>query len=77
MLDNWEIPEPEEVPVPEITEPARPKVGIYVLNIISRKFHKASCVSAKKLIADNNYLCCDTREEALEMGYTPCRHCNP
>lgn len=49
----------------------------YVLNTSTMKFHKPSCWCVDK-IEDENY---DTykgnRDEVIEIGYSPCGHCDP
>ena len=39
-------------------------------------FHRPGCGSAKK-ISTNNLIRFETREEALDSGYSPCRNCKP
>ena len=47
----------------------------YVLNTKSKKFHKPSCNS---LPEDNNREdSMQSREAIIEMGYEPCKRCNP
>ena len=46
----------------------------YIGNKNSHKFHLPTCSS---LPAEKNQVLFDTREEAVEAGYTPCGNCNP
>jgi competence protein ComEC len=46
----------------------------YIGNINTKKFHFPSC---SYLPDEENQIILDTREEAIEQGYSPCGHCNP
>lgn len=48
----------------------------YVASSESTKFHVPSCGSAKN-INESNRIYFDTREEAIDAGYDPCKRCNP
>ena len=58
----------EEIIPPEVT---------YILNTNSRKFHKPSCRSVGQMKPENYQETSASREEVLEMGYTPCGNCKP
>ncbi|WP_143747179.1 hypothetical protein [Megasphaera sp. An286] len=48
----------------------------YVGNSHSMKFHSEGCRAEQKIRADHRvYL--ETREEAINAGYTPCGICKP
>lgn len=48
----------------------------YVGNSNSMKFHSEGCRAEQKIRADHRvYL--ETREEAINVGYTPCGICKP
>lgn len=49
----------------------------YVLNTNTKKFHYASCGSAKKISEKNRQDFYGTREELIAMGYSPCGNCDP
>ena len=49
----------------------------YVLNTNSKKFHKDTCSSVKKMNENNKKIYNGTRSEVISMGYTPCSNCNP
>lgn len=53
------------------TEPA---ATIYIGNKNSKKFHLPTCSS---LPAEKNQIFFESREEAIENGYSPCGSCNP
>lgn len=48
----------------------------YVGNISSKKYHKLSCKTAKK-IKPKNRKYFKTKEEAEKLGYVPCKVCKP
>lgn len=49
----------------------------YVLNMSSEKFHDPSCSAVKEISEKNRWDYHGTREDILEMGYQPCKLCNP
>jgi len=49
----------------------------YVLNMNTMKFHKPTCSSVKDIKASNRWDFNGTRDEVIEMGYAPCKKCNP
>lgn len=62
-FDNYDIPEQQNTVE-------------YVLNTSTNKFHKPSC-SSVKTISPENYSTTDSRENAINSGYEPCKKCNP
>lgn len=50
--------------------------GVYVGNVNSRIFHRASCPSVSKMKISNK-VSIGSREEAVKRGYTPCHRCRP
>lgn len=74
-----EQPEQREQPVPstEIRVPdsaSASEVALYIGNKNSKKFHLPSCTGLPK---EKNQVFFESREEALEEGYTPCSICSP
>lgn len=61
----------------DATEPSESAARDYVLNTNTRKFHYPSCKSAAKIKASNRKDYHGTREEIIQMGYEPCKNCNP
>ena len=66
---------------PETTPPASEETKDngrdYVVNKSTKKFHYPSCSSADDIKESNR---CDyhgTREELIDMGYVPCKRCDP
>ena len=49
---------------------------VYIGNRNSHVFHLPSC-SGVKTMSEKNKVTFDTREEALDQGYTPCSLCDP
>ncbi len=50
---------------------------MYVLNTSSHKFHDPSCKSVNDIKEKNRTDYTGTREDLIEMGYSPCKRCNP
>ena len=48
----------------------------YIGNANSRKFHKSSCSSVRDM-RDYNKVGFDSRSEAINAGYEPCKRCHP
>ena len=48
----------------------------YVGNANSKKFHYADCSMVGKMNPANKVFM-NTREEAINAGYIPCKRCNP
>ena len=61
------IPDPEQVPIPS---------GSYVGSKLSNKYHKPSCVWAKKINPDNMRIF-SSKSEAESADYVPCKVCLP
>jgi DNA-entry nuclease len=49
----------------------------YIVNVNSLKFHLPGCQSVEKMSRKNIQGFNGTREELIEMGYTPCKNCRP
>lgn len=64
-LEVTDVPEEQEE---EIT---------YVLNMNSMKFHKPGCDSVKDMKEKNRKDVTLSRDEVVELGYEPCKRCNP
>lgn len=48
----------------------------YIGNCRSHKFHEDYCSSVYQM-KDRNKVYFDTRDEAINAGYVPCKRCNP
>lgn len=51
--------------------------GSYMLNTNTKKFHRTTCNDINKMKEENKKLFSGTREEVINMGYSPCGHCKP
>ncbi|MBQ7625071.1 MAG: hypothetical protein IJS65_07340 [Clostridia bacterium] len=71
-------PEKEDAPLaaPEET-PAGEEKTDYVLNINSKRFHYPSCSGVASMKEKNRQDFNGTRQEVLDMGYSPCGICKP
>ena len=49
----------------------------YVLNTNTKKFHFPSCSSVKDMKDKNKKEVSCSRDEVIDMGYVPCKRCNP
>lgn len=87
--DTWlieETTEPETLP-PIVTEPqeiipdrnntTEETSASYVLNTNTKKFHYPTCSSVRDMAEHNKAFYDGTRDEVLNMGYEPCKRCNP
>ena len=69
---------PTEAPTTQpVEDPTESAARDYVLNTNSRKFHYPDCSSAAKIKDSNRKDFHGTREEVIQMGYEPCKNCNP
>lgn len=67
-----------QVPDRSYAETAPVQTGTqYVLNTNTRKFHYTWCSSASQIKTKNRWDYTGTREEVINMGYVPCKRCNP
>lgn len=67
---------PTATPTPTV-KPVAAKEYTYVLNKNTKKFHYASCSSAKQIKDKNRAEFTGTREEVIKKGYDPCGRCHP
>ena len=51
--------------------------GTYVLNTSRMKFHYPDCHSVRQMAEKNKMTINATREEIINMGYSPCGNCHP
>ena len=84
-------PEPTPEPAPEPTPEPEPNGGDgdrsapdalspvrdYVLNTNTLKFHYPDCRSVDQMKEENKAVFTGSREEILDMGYVPCKNCDP
>lgn len=58
-------------------KPTGAKVGQYVINTSTHKFHRLDCASVEQMSDKNKKISDQSREELLEQGYEPCKNCEP
>ncbi len=69
--------EPPATTQPPETDPPADNGRDYVANTNTKKFHYPSCSSADDIKASNRWDYHGTREELIDMGYVPCKRCDP
>lgn len=74
--DNWAENGAAQV-VPETPAPQEPQGTTYVLNTNTMKFHYPTCSSVDDMKEKNKQIYTGNREDAINMGYVPCKRCNP
>lgn len=78
---NYEITEDNAADVggeaEETEKPAENNGRDYVVNTNTEKFHYPYCSSVKKIKESNRWDYHGTREKLINMGYVPCKNCNP
>lgn len=70
-------PKPTPTPEPEPTENPVPAGTDYIGNKNTKKFHYPNCSSVNQMKESNKFYYNGTRDEMIDMGYTPCKRCNP
>jgi hypothetical protein len=58
------------------TQTSTSNAGYYIGNRNSMKFHKSSCSSVAKM-SEGNKVRLNSRQDAINKGYSPCGICNP
>ena len=81
VAEETPVPQPETDTAVQITpeSPApQESQGItYVLNTNTMKFHYPSCSSVDQMKEKNKEIYTGNREDIINMGYMPCKRCNP
>lgn len=62
---------------PELSAPQESQGITYVLNTNTKKFHYPTCSSVDDMKEKNKQIYTGSREEVINMGYVPCKRCNP
>lgn len=62
---------------PEPSVPQETQGTTYVLNTNTMKFHYPSCSSVDQMKEKNKEIYTGSREDVINMGYVPCKRCNP
>ena len=71
------LPTPAARAMPEAADGTDPAAQHYVLNTNSKRFHLPGCSSVGEMKESNRDDFYGSREELLDMGYTPCGRCHP
>ena len=71
-------PEPTEEPTNEPTpKPTKEPAVTYIANENTGKFHYPDCFSVDRMKEHNKWYFTGSRDELIDMGYVPCKKCNP
>ena len=62
---------------PELSAPQETQQTTYVLNTNTMKFHYPTCSSVDDMKEKNKQIYTGSRDEGINMGYVPCKRCNP
>ena len=62
---------------PELSAPQESQGITYVLNTNTMKFHYPTCSSVDDMKEKNKEIYTGSREDVINMGYVPCKRCNP
>ena len=75
------VPQPETDTAVQITPESsvsqESRETTYVLNTNTKKFHYPTCSSVDDMKEKNKQIYTGSREEVINMGYVPCKRCNP
>ena len=50
---------------------------VYVVNTNTDRFHEPSCTSVKEIKEGNAYTYTGPRQLLIDLGFSPCKKCNP
>ena len=62
---------------PQLSAPQESQGITYVLNTNTKKFHYPTCSSVDDMKEKNKQIYTGSRDEVINMGYVPCKRCNP
>lgn len=62
---------------PELSAPQESQGITYVLNTNTKKFHYPTCSGVDDMKEKNKQIYTGSRDEVINMGYVPCKRCNP
>ena len=81
VAEETPVPQPETDTAvqitPESSAPQESQGITYVLNINTKKFHYPTCSSVDDMKEKNKQIYTGSRDEVINMGYVPCKRCNP
>ena len=70
-------PAPAAQVVQDTPAPQESQGTTYVLNTNTMKFHYPTCSSVDDMKEKNKQIYTGSREDVINMGYVPCKRCNP
>ena len=75
---RWESEIQEQTPNSELMGDNKNETAqTYILNTNTKKIHRPTCSSVSQMKEKNKQTYEGTVEELENMGYTPCKKCNP
>ena len=81
VAEETPVPQPETDTAvqitPESSAPQESQQTTYVLNTNTMKFHYPTCSSVDDMKEKNKQIYTGSRDEVINMGYVPCKRCNP
>ena len=81
VAEETPVPQPETDTAvqitPELSAPQESQGITYVLNTNTKKFHYPTCSSVDDMKEKNKQIYTGSRDEVINMGYVPCKRCNP
>lgn len=81
VAEETPVPQPETDTAvqitPESSAPQKSQGITYVLNTNTKKFHYPTCSSVDDMKEKNKQIYTGSRDEVINMGYVPCKRCNP
>lgn len=81
VAEETPVPQPETDTAvqitPESSAPQESQGITYVLNTNTKKFHYPTCSSVDDMKEKNKQIYTGSRDEVINMGYVPCKRCNP
>lgn len=81
VAEETPVPQPETDTAVQITPESsvsqESRETTYVLNTNTKKFHYPTCSSVDDMKKKNKQIYTGSRDEVINMGYVPCKRCNP
>ena len=81
VAEETPVPQPETDTAVQITPESsvsqESRETTYVLNTNTKKFHYPTCSSVDDMKEKNKQIYTGSRDEVINMGYVPCKRCNP
>ena len=81
VAEETPVPQPETDTAVQITPESsvsqESRETTYVLNTNTKKFHYPTCSSVDDMKEKNKQIYTGSRDEVINMGYGPCKRCNP